>query len=355
MRGTLSNSGSISLISSAAIGLLDKLLNSQGFDRLAKIFEVLGFEPSLEFIFKPMFRFNHDEAVSQRSIFDSHEASDGLDIEKILGVNFDRKIHSLVRDLEFHSLEEIRNALDIFSDFSDRRGHFRLRASYSNHWEYAFDFEHGAKHEILNATLILLKYELIKLMDLKLFKKHMEMEMSLRRASSGEQCMLVIMLGIAGHITDHSQIFIDEPEISLHPQWQEKFMSLLIEVFSTYTGCNFFIATHSPQIISKLDQRNCYITSLTKHAIYNAADYMDRSADFQLAELFDTPGAMNEYLVRMAFGLISRVKANKEVTNKDLSELKKLTSFIDKIESKDPLLGLINTVSEMCEYYASHY
>ncbi|WPN27693.1 AAA family ATPase [Pseudomonas sp. P5_109] len=354
MRGTFSNSSSISLISSAAIGLLDKLLNSQGFDRLAKIFEVLGFEPSLEFIFKPMFRFNHNEAASQRSIFDSQDA-DELDIEKMLGVKLDRKLHYIIRDLDPYSLDEIRNALYIFSEFSDRRGHFRLRASYTNHWHYAFDFEHGANHQILNATLTLLKYELIKLMDLKLFKMHIEMEMSLRRASSGEQCMLVIMLGIAGHITDYSQIFIDEPEISLHPQWQEKFMSLLIEVFSTYTGCNFFIATHSPQIIAKLDQRNCYITSLTKHTIYSAADYMDRSADYQLAELFDTPGAMNEYLVRMAFGLMSRVKSNKEVTSKDLIELNKLTSFIDKIEAKDPLLGLINTVSEMCEYYAPHY
>src|SRR5690606_1766215 len=56
MRGNgLMSSGSISLISSAATGLLDKLRNQKSFHRLAKIFDVLGFDPSLEFIFKPMF------------------------------------------------------------------------------------------------------------------------------------------------------------------------------------------------------------------------------------------------------------------------------------------------------------
>jgi predicted ATP-binding protein involved in virulence len=166
--------------------------------------------------------------------------------------------------------------------------------------------------------------------------------------------MLVIMLGIAGHITDYSKIFIDEPEISLHPQWQEKFMELLIEVFSGYRGCNFFIATHSPQTISRLRNRNCFITSLTKGEIYNAKDFRSRSADFQLAELFDAPGTKNEYLIRLAFGIMSRIKINKKVSNEDVSELNKLLALSGKLDGDDPLRELISSVLEMINYYATH-
>ena len=88
--------------------------------------------------------------------------------------------------------------------------------------------------------------------------------MSLKRASSGEQCLLVMLLGIAGHITDGSIILIDEPEISLHPRWQEEFIIMLTKAFLTYSGCQFIIATHSPQIISNLPNKGCYITSLSK-------------------------------------------------------------------------------------------
>ena len=60
---------------------------------------------------------------------------------------------------------------------------------------------------ILDSLNTLLKYDLIRLIDMRLDKIGYG-PMSLRRASSGEQCMLLIMLGIAGNIQDNSLIFI---------------------------------------------------------------------------------------------------------------------------------------------------
>jgi predicted ATP-dependent endonuclease of OLD family len=42
---------------------------------------------------------------------------------------------------------------------------------------------------------------------------------------------------------------IDEPEISLHVEWQRSFLSDLQKV-QKLTGCRFLVATHSPQIIN---------------------------------------------------------------------------------------------------------
>ncbi|MHC8298987.1 AAA family ATPase [Pseudomonas sp. ZS1P83] len=370
MRGANSNSSaSISLINSASSGLLEKLRFNNTFERLNKVFNVLQFDPTLEFTFKPMYQKIHGDTYGDTqnltygerlNLFQPDQAHRFLhtfslkrmeNIESRLGIKVDSRIYSGLTDLPESALSSIRDSLSIISEFFSDGKHFRLKASYENQWTYSFNGQNSNNEKILNAVHLLLKYDLLKLMDLKLSKPS-NPEISLRRASSGEQCMLVIMLGIAGHITDHSSIFIDEPEISLHPQWQEKFMSLLIEVFSPYAGCNFYIATHSPQIISKLSEENCFITSLTKKEIFHASDYRERSADFQLAEIFDTPGAMNEYLIRLAFGLISRIKSTKKVSSTDLEEIYKLQTFVEKLEPNDPLLELIKTVCGMSEYYA---
>ncbi len=46
------------------------------------------------------------------------------------------------------------------------------------------------------------------------------------------------ILGISTEIRDNSLICIDEPELSLHPKWQEKYMKLLMNTFSDYKKFN---------------------------------------------------------------------------------------------------------------------
>ncbi|WP_442108431.1 AAA family ATPase [Pseudomonas sp. NUPR-001] len=356
MRGPgLTSSGSISLISSAASGLLEKLKTRNSLDRLKPVFKVLGFEPNLDFVFKPMFKNPyHEESYEydyEKVVHDTGPVFYGL--QESLGIAIDPRLSNQILNLPEYAMEEIRFALSIYTDFFFDRPHFTLSVNYDYTWEYTFNRHHHNDRQLLSAVLLLLNYGLIKLMDLRLSKPS-NPNLSLRRASSGEQCMLVIMLGIAGHISDYSKIFIDEPEISLHPQWQEKFMSLLIDVFESYEGCNFYIATHSPQILSKLSSKNCFITSLTRKEIYNSSEFRERSADYQLAEIFDAPGSMNEYIVRIAFKLMSSLRANERLSNENILDINKLSNFSKLLSESDPLHQLIVSALDMGEYYAAN-
>ncbi|MBK5374272.1 ATP-binding protein [Pseudomonas sp. TH43] len=210
-----------------------------------------------------------------------------------------------------------------------------------------------ANDSYIKAMLVLVNTGLMRLIDLKLEKIGYG-EMSLKRASSGEQCLMVLMLGIAGHITDGSIVLIDEPEISLHPRWQEQFMMLLTTSFSAYRRCHFIVATHSPQIIARLRDKACFITSLSKREVYRAEEFYHRSADYQLAELFDAPGIMNEYISRLAFNLLAKVKANKCVDADAAKELARLQDLNQQVESNDPVKELIQSVSDVCKKYANN-
>ncbi|WP_333997304.1 AAA family ATPase [Burkholderia cepacia] len=68
--------------------------------------------------------------------------------------------------------------------------------------------------------------------------------------SSGQWNMLFTMLGLALTVRDESVILIDEPENSLHPDWQRRYIDLLGRILDSRRGCHIVIASHSPLIAS---------------------------------------------------------------------------------------------------------
>ncbi len=68
--------------------------------------------------------------------------------------------------------------------------------------------------------------------------------------SSGEQSFVSIILLLYGHDLYNGMMIIDEPEIHLHPQSQELFVTLLEEM-KTRQKMQFIIATHAPSMINE--------------------------------------------------------------------------------------------------------
>jgi predicted ATP-binding protein involved in virulence len=67
--------------------------------------------------------------------------------------------------------------------------------------------------------------------------------------SSGEQHELVLMYTLLFRVPAASLIAIDEPELSLHVTWQQKFLDDLKSMSET-ADLDFLVATHSPSIIN---------------------------------------------------------------------------------------------------------
>jgi predicted ATP-binding protein involved in virulence len=68
--------------------------------------------------------------------------------------------------------------------------------------------------------------------------------------SSGEQHELVLLYDLLFNVRAGSTVLIDEPEISLHVAWQQKFLDDIVRI-ADVASLRFVIATHSPQIIHK--------------------------------------------------------------------------------------------------------
>ena len=64
--------------------------------------------------------------------------------------------------------------------------------------------------------------------------------------SSGEKQMLVILLTVLVQDNQHYTLFMDEPEISLHVEWQQRLIELIRQL---NPNVQIILTTHSPALI----------------------------------------------------------------------------------------------------------
>lgn len=359
MKDSPTNVSAINLLSSAIKSIFDQKINNKNHHKLIEVFKEINIYPLLKIIVKPNFKYIEDLTESgiaayRISKFNQNEIDPIAEHLEIIFNNYPLN-RRLDKEAIIGNLNEIKHALLITKEFFKDYTPKSVPLNFTDDFPKASNKNDSILYEknLLKSISTLLQFDLVKIIDIKIDKKEFG-EMSLRRASSGEQCIISLILGIAGNIKDNSLIFIDEPEISLHPKWQEYFMPLLIKIFSSYKGCHFFIATHSPQIISNLKSENCFVISLTENLIFPAAEFNNMSSDFQLAELFKTPGIKNEYISRLAFSLLSKLKTVKKFDREIIEDLEKLVSFKQYLKDNDPTNELIDTVNEVYNFYASN-
>ncbi|MEG5263286.1 ATP-binding protein [Pseudomonas sp. JDS28PS106] len=286
----------VRFISNVSISTLVKLINSENPLRVLDSLANGSKEPKIGFDFRK---------VTQRL----HGAPEGLR-KKFLG--------ALSSFLENHAVNKLELVIS-------REGVFDTHTNTSLKTDFS----------------VLLECGLFRPRDIRLQKKDIDKPFRISDASSGEQCVVMAMLGIASRIADGSLICIDEPEICLHPEWQERYIEVLMSTFSGFKGCHFIIATHSPQIISHLEDENCYIVDLQTKKVLEARDVANRSADFQLAEIFRAPGFKNEYLMRELVSALSSLSLGKKLSKDKLTLLDSFVALKSLLKNDDPVLQLI--------------
>lgn len=81
--------------------------------------------------------------------------------------------------------------------------------------------------------------------------------------SSGEQSIIATALKIAAHAESNACFYIDEPEISLHVEWQIRWPEVLTNLLPDDLNIQVYVATHSPVIISSAMKTGaaCYVIS----------------------------------------------------------------------------------------------
>ena len=144
-------------------------------------------------------------------------------------------------------------------------------------------------------------------------------EFDINDLSSGEKQLFLRTLSIKILEPKNSIILIDEPELSLHPKWQQR----IIEVYKKIGENNqIIIATHSPHILGSVSNENIFILYRNENRKIEA-----KTGD----ELYSSYGQPVDRVLKDIMGLES-IRTPK--IEKDLEELRKLVDE-DKYDTKE--------------------
>ena len=94
--------------------------------------------------------------------------------------------------------------------------------------------------------------------NMPIFENSQGEEFDINELSSGEKQLFLRTLSIKMLEPEDSIILIDEPELSLHPKWQQQ----IIKVYQNIGKNNqIIVATHSPHILGSVPSKNIIILS----------------------------------------------------------------------------------------------
>lgn len=162
-------------------------------------------------------------------------------------------------------------------------------------------------------------------------------------SSSGEYHFISTIVGLLATITSKSLVLIDEPEISLHPNWQMKYIAFLSKIFKKYKSSHFIICSHSHFLVSDLKPEKSAIISLKREeetiATSISANTFGWSAEEILYSVFNVRTVRNYFLEQDLTNLLGLIGQN----SKDKKEIKRLIQRIEQmpISENDPLKEII--------------
>ena len=155
--------------------------------------------------------------------------------------------------------------------------------------------------------------------NMPIFENSSGDKFDINELSSGEKQLFLRTLAIKMLNPQNSIILIDEPELSLHPKWQQR----IVDVYKKIGKNNqIIIATHSPHILGSVRKEN--IMLLDKN---NDGKIVVRTGD----ELYDSYGQPTERILEDIMGL--KTTRNQEIFDK-LEKIRKMVNE-DKYETDD--------------------
>ncbi len=126
-------------------------------------------------------------------------------------------------------------------------------------------------------------------------------------------------------------VLIDEIDLHLHPKWQRKIVTKLIEIFP---NVQFIITTHSPLVLNHINSR--HIRSLENGKIYGVSETDGQSSEVILEDIMQTPDSKYKNEFETIYQYIS--EDNLEEAKNILDDLE------NKIEGKHPEIVKINSL-----------
>lgn len=246
--------------------------------------------------------------------------------------------------------EKIDNLIDYLKRLSTTENRFKDKPNSSAKIISIDLFDINTTEIDLQMISHLENLDIVNLDGIKIKKKNSTL--SINEVSSGEYHLLISLIGMFANISYNSLLLIDEPEISLHPNWQMKYISFLKNVFAKFSSCQFIITTHSHFLVSDLEGDNSSVTSLQRDpetgriaaTLMRGTNTYGWSAEEVLYSVFKVKTTRNFYLETDLRELLHKIA----IKSKDKQRMSNILKNLHRLNltDKDPLKLIISKAEE---------
>ena len=263
------------------------------------------------------------------------------------GSVYDYVLQHVQKDKEYSKLtsEQRSNKVRELYDFYKNK-EFAKQPTYN--YDIDIDQNSLAANEDLNYIYKLKQYDLVQAASVVFYKNGTQI--ASEEMSSGEFAMLSMVLSISTASSDsHTLILIDEPELSLHPNWQMTIIDNLDRELKDQV-CHLLIATHSHMLVSDLPTNRSSVSQWEKDDDGNLiANRIEEntygwSAEEVLLKVFKTATDRNRYFGERIAKLLEQMgndTISKEAVADELNELQEISQHLSDV---DPMKMVLNTI-----------
>lgn len=263
------------------------------------------------------------------------------------GSVYDHVLQRVQKDKEYSKLtsEQRSNKVRELYDFYKNK---EFAKQPTCNYDIDIDQKSLAANEDLNYIYKLKQYDLVQATSVVFYKNGKQI--ASEEMSSGEFAMLSMVLSISTAASDsHTLILIDEPELSLHPNWQMTIIDNLDRALKDQV-CHLLIATHSHMLVSDLPMNRSSVSQWEKDKDGNLiANRIEEntygwSAEEVLLKVFKTATDRNRYFGERIAKLLEQMgndTITKEAVADELNELQEISQHLSDV---DPMKMVLNTI-----------
>lgn len=335
IKNTSNQAGTSTFIKRTLESIL-RISNSNNI-KLDKVFDVLGFEKTIKIQFK---------LKNVTTFFDYNNEINQEELDNYF-LNWNKRENKRKTvPYSYSKYLNLKNENENFAlELSDFINYFKSKKNKKN--EVIFDIDLSDLSDLQRRSLKkdyshiedLISLDLISSPTIKIVKNNNNYVLD--EISSGEYSYLFTMLNLISYIESDSLIIVDEPEISLHPNWQIEYMNNLEEIFEHYKSSHFIFATHSHFMVSNIKSNLSSIIKISNNSIENNVNsYYGWSPENVLYNIFNMTTTRNHYFemdIRKLINFISKNNSDNIEEIKDLVEKLEIFDF----DNSDPLNELI--------------
>lgn len=263
------------------------------------------------------------------------------------GSVYDHVLQRVQKDKEYSKLtsEQRSNKVRELYDFYKNK---EFAKQPTCNYDIDIDQNSLAANEDLNYIYKLKQYDLVQATSVVFYKNGKQIVSE--EMSSGEFAMLSMVLSISTAASDsHTLILIDEPELSLHPNWQMTIIDNLDRALKNQ-ACHLLIATHSHMLVSDLPMNRSSVSQWEKDKDDNlianriGENTYGWSAEEVLLKVFKTATDRNRYFGERIAKLLEQMgndTITKEAVADELDDLQEISQHLSDV---DPMKMVLNTI-----------